>query len=143
MKITKQFVFNTPIFDYKNKLVDYARIEGKGYLHTNNFETDESDNDPESLFSFDIERVTLQSGTDITEAYKLSVLLRDSLADIIEKATLAHMEYIFKINVDAHYGREVASGLGYTSPHAKLAREDYQRDAMETMRRDNEQQSGE
>lgn len=109
-KQTKQFVFDTPIVnDYKGaKHVGYARIFGKGYYHPNSHEAIEADDDVEALFTFDVEQVlTKYNGNeqDSTNAYRIAKDLSDTFADIIEKATMAHMSYLFQDEVNEHWGR--------------------------------------
>lgn len=97
-KVTKDFEVSTAIYHicgYKDgKVVGNVTIKGKGYWNDRNEYWDDVYAD------FDIESVTTKVGNssqdiDITPAYRMCHELRDNLAECIDKAVLAHMEYIF------------------------------------------------
>ena len=102
-KQTKAFSFTTPIADHKGKIIAYASVAGQGYMHNayiEDFKNEQCDID--DVFSFDVEKVQLMIGTEIeaaTIAYKVSKQMLSDLADAIDKATLAHMEYLFSNEV--------------------------------------------
>jgi len=101
MKKTQSFVFDTPIVDKyaNNKILGYARIEGVGYSDPNYAKDWASGEcEPEDIFSFDINTVYfLVDGktTTETQAYRISKRLGGEISDIIDSATLGHLEYIF------------------------------------------------
>lgn len=108
-KITKTFTVDIALSEKygKNagKVLGYAQIEGIGYQ--NNAYLDDFKNrecEPEDIFSFDINKVTIKIGTecqDSTLAYRLSRDCRGDLAEMIHPPVLAHMEYIFSEAYDS------------------------------------------
>lgn len=98
-KTTRAFSFTTPISNYKGTVIAYASISGLGYMHNayvEDFKNQECE--PDDIFSFDVDKVSLMVGTETelaTMAYRVSKNMLSDLADAIDKATLAHMEYLF------------------------------------------------
>lgn len=95
----KRFHFTTPIANFKGAVIAYASISGKGYMY-NAYVTDfkNQECEPEDIFSFDIESVSLMVGTETeiaTIAYRVSKNMLSDLADAIDRPALAHMEYLF------------------------------------------------
>ena len=114
MKHSRKFIFDTPVNvpaylkSKKQIALCYARIEGIGYYYPTSHNDTEREDDPESIYGFDIEKVTLKSELteqDSTIAYRCSHELSDTFADIIEGATWAHMAYLFDDMVAEYWQR--------------------------------------
>ena len=113
-KQSKRFTFDTPIinkFGNDKSVIAYARISGIGYWDSNYIEDwANQECDLDSIASFDIEDITLKIG-DREEpamlAYRISKKLSDTFEDVIDDATLAHMEYLFSPEYDKHEKAEV------------------------------------
>lgn len=108
MKKQEKFQFETPIIEpygvNKGKVYGYARVAGIGYWNeAYQKDWDNQDCELEDIASFDIENVLLLVNgitEEATQAYRVSHKLGDSMAELIETATLAHMEYVFRQPVE-------------------------------------------
>lgn len=98
MKLTKRFTFDTPISKatyikpITSKVIAYARISGLTYW---NDADKEWDND---YANFDIESVRLLMDgkeEDALITYRICKMLSDDFAEQIDKAVMAHSEYLF------------------------------------------------
>lgn len=118
-KKQRRFSVSVTISDYKGKVIDYALVKGIGYWHESYIQDwQNKDCELEDIASFDIEQVILHSTQkDITGAYRVCKQLSDSLADCIDKGTLAHMEYLFsdegKETIDIEYTDATQSEANY------------------------------
>lgn len=118
-KLSRKFVFDTPvqITGYAGKkphLFCYARVEGIGYYFPNSHGDNEQEDDAESLYDFDVEKVLLKFGTeeqDGTLVYRISKAFKDSFCDAIDKPALAHMEYLFDVEVAKHWGNKPVTAI--------------------------------
>lgn len=120
MKHSRKFIFDTPVNvpaylkSKKQQTLCYARVEGIGYYHDQSHNDTESEDDPESLFDFDIEKVILKEGLceqESTIAYRVSKSLSDTFADVIEDVTKAHMGYLFDDMIAKYWNREPITAI--------------------------------
>lgn len=142
MKNTKKFTIDTPIIEQygsrKGKLIGYARVTGIGYYYERNHADCKEDDDNDSLFDCDIECVSATTNAmqmcfkDVTEAYKISSELGDTFAEICNKAALAHVAKMYESDVAKYWDNATDES----------AQKDYERDAMEYLRYENDMRNG-
>ena len=96
MSKIKTFTFDTPYFNYrKNKVHGYLLITGQ----VKDTVLCPDDADAEDWYVFDITNVTFLDAAGITHElgrlFHMPEMLDDTLTDCINKATVAHMSYVF------------------------------------------------
>ncbi len=143
-KVSKVFGFCSPYMDrfYKKQMGELI-IEGNGYYNPANHYKNRHDDNMDMLFSFDIERI-LWNLQDITKLYRAEHMLDDNLMTHIAESTQAHMEWIFREELAAHYGEPIEHEEDATTDldqHIDFPTDSELQDALRTIRMHSKQSS--
>lgn len=146
MKLTKKFAVEVAYFGYDKKLICYVHVFGIGYYDQNRRNKDISSEEKwvkdgndllgfedgiEEYLSFDIEKIKTKSpsGTHTPismDLWNLKDVISDSLRDVVEKACLSHMEWLFSAEINP---------TGTNTPDTfEEARREYENTEMHAMR---------